>query len=56
VTLRNLIALAMDEATASWWLDADGLWTRHHLSSSGLPLRDLQQYLLASTRGRALDG
>jgi polyphosphate kinase len=56
VTLRNLIALAMDEATASWWLDADGLWTRHHLSSSGLPLRDLQQCLLASTRGRALDG
>jgi polyphosphate kinase len=56
VTLRNLIALAMDEATASWWLDADGLWTRHHLSSPGLPLRDLQQYLLASTRARALDG
>ena len=37
-------------------LDADGLWTRHHLDSSGQPLRDLQQYLLASMRGRALDG
>ena len=56
VTLRNLIALAMDETTASWWLDGDGTWTRHHLDSSGRPLRDLQQYLLASTRGRALDG
>jgi polyphosphate kinase len=56
VTLRNLIALAMDETTASWWLDADGLWTRHHPDSSGQPLRDLQRYLLASTRGRALDG
>ena len=56
LTLRDLIALAMDETTASWWLDADGTWTRHHLDSSGQPLRDLQQYLLASTRGRALDG
>jgi polyphosphate kinase len=56
VTLRNLIALAMDETTASWWLDADGLWTRHHLDPLGQPLRDLQQYLLASTRGRPLDG
>jgi polyphosphate kinase len=55
-TLRNLIALAMDETTASWWLDADGTWTRHHLGSSGQPLRDLQQHLLASTRGRAIDG
>jgi polyphosphate kinase len=54
--LRNLIALAMDEATASWWLAADGSWTRHHLDPSGQPLRDLQQYLLASMRGRALDG
>jgi polyphosphate kinase len=55
-TLRNLFALAMDETTASWWLDADGTWTRHHLGSSGQPLRDLQQHLLASTRGRAIDG
>jgi polyphosphate kinase len=56
LTLRDLITLAMDETTASWWLDADGTWTRHHLDSSGQPLRDLQQHLLASTRGRALDG
>jgi polyphosphate kinase len=56
VTLRNLITLAMDETTAAWWLAGDGTWTRHHLDSSGRPLRDLQQYLLASTRGRALDG
>src|SRR5207247_2410772 len=54
--LRDLIALAMDEATASWWLAGDGTWTRHHLDSSGQPLRDLQQHLLASMRGRVLDG
>ena len=53
--LRDLIALAMDEATASWWLDADGSWTRHHQDSSGQPLRDLQQYLIARMRNRAND-
>ena len=56
LTLRNLIALAMDETTSSWWLAADGTWTRHHLDPSGQPLRDLQQHLLASMRGRVLDG
>jgi polyphosphate kinase len=45
--LRSLIALAMDETTASWWLADDGTWTWHHLDASGRPLRDLQQYLLA---------
>jgi polyphosphate kinase len=45
--LRSLIARAMDETTASWWLAGDGTWTWHHLDASGLPLRDLQQYLLA---------
>ena len=54
--LRSLIALAMDETTASWWLDGDGTWARHYQDSSGQPLRDLQQHLLASSRGRAVDG
>jgi polyphosphate kinase len=45
--LRSLVALAMDETTASWWLAGDGTWTRHHLDAAGRPLRDLQQYLLA---------
>jgi polyphosphate kinase len=55
-SLRNLIGLAMDEGTASWWLAADGTWTRHHRDSAGNPLRDLQQYLIQSLRGRAGDG
>jgi polyphosphate kinase len=45
--LHSLIALAMDETTASWRLAGGGTWTRHHLDASGRPLRDLQQYLLA---------
>ena len=48
--LRDLLALGMDDATASWWLDSDGLWTRHHLDSDGRPLRDLQAYLVEIRR------
>jgi polyphosphate kinase len=54
--LRALIDLAMDEGTASWWLDGDGTWTRHHLDANGNPLRDLQQTLIANRRTRPADG
>jgi polyphosphate kinase len=54
--LRGLIDLAMDDQTASWWLTADGTWIRHHRDPSGAPLRDLQQHLIQSLRGRASDG
>ncbi len=54
--LRGLIDLAMDEATASWWLAADGTWTRHHLDASGAPLNDLQDLLIRARQGRASDG
>jgi polyphosphate kinase len=50
-TLSELFGLAMDEGTASWWLDSDGCWTRHHLDSSGAPLLDLQAYLAGTGRG-----
>ena len=53
--LRDLIDLAMDEGTASWWLAADGTWTRHHLDADGNPLRDLQRHLITSLRGRVID-
>jgi polyphosphate kinase len=54
--LRQLINLAMDPGTASWWLAADGTWTRHHLDSSGAPLVDIQDLLIRSRRGRGADG
>jgi polyphosphate kinase len=53
--LRQLIDLAMDSNTASWWLAGDGTWTRHHLDSSGAPLIDIQE-LLIRTRSRSGDG
>jgi polyphosphate kinase len=54
--LRELIDLAMNPRIASWWLDADGSWTRHHLDDSGAPLADLQQLLISTRRGRVSDG
>jgi polyphosphate kinase len=53
--LRQLIDLAMDPQIASWWLSADGTWTRHHLDSSGAPLTDIQELLIKTRRGRAPD-
>ncbi len=54
--LRSLIDMAMDDTTASWWLDPDGTWTRHHRDASGAPLNDLQEYLIRTRQGRAVDG
>jgi polyphosphate kinase len=53
--LRQLIDLAMDPQIASWWLSADGTWTRHHLDASGAPLTDIQELLIKTRRGRSPD-
>jgi polyphosphate kinase len=54
--LRQLIDLAMDPRTASWWLAGDGTWTRHHKDSSGAQLVDIQDVLIRSRRSRSADG
>ena len=54
--LWRLLELGMDDGTASWWLDADGVWTRHNRGPSGEPLRDLQATLIADRRVRPADG
>ncbi|HUA31397.1 MAG TPA: RNA degradosome polyphosphate kinase [Streptosporangiaceae bacterium] len=54
--LRGLIDMAMDDTTASWWLDSDGSWIRHHLDDSGKPLNDIQEYLIRTRQGRGADG
>ncbi|MHA7153925.1 RNA degradosome polyphosphate kinase [Arthrobacter sp. TMN-50] len=46
--LMSLIDRYMDEGTASWHLDKDGSWTRHHKDADGTPLGDVQSWLLAS--------
>ncbi|TFC11173.1 RNA degradosome polyphosphate kinase [Cryobacterium algoritolerans] len=37
---------AMDDRTASWWLDSSGEWMRHHLDGAGHPLDDMQNRLM----------
>ncbi|WP_285115875.1 RNA degradosome polyphosphate kinase [Leifsonia sp. fls2-241-R2A-40a] len=44
--LDDLFDLAFDERTATWRLDEDGVWTRHHLDKDGKPLVDLQSKLI----------
>ncbi|MGO3152916.1 MAG: RNA degradosome polyphosphate kinase [Galactobacter sp.] len=46
--LLALLDKYLDAGTASWHLDADGTWTRHHLDQSGSALMDIQEYLLRS--------
>jgi len=53
--LAALIDLAMDDATASWWLGPDGTWTRRHIDDSGKPLLDIQSHLIQSRRWRTAD-
>src|SRR5215218_3262016 len=44
----DMINRYMAPATASWHLDNEGKWTRHHLGDDGRPLEDVQSFLLAS--------
>jgi len=48
VELDELMTLSMDPGTASWHLDGDGKWNRHHHDGEGRPLRDLQAHLIAN--------
>ncbi|GEO94963.1 RNA degradosome polyphosphate kinase [Kocuria turfanensis] len=49
--LVRLLARYASDATSSWHLGADGVWTRHHRDAEGRPLVDVQEHLL---RSRAL--
>src|SRR4051794_27881361 len=46
--LEELLTMSMDPETASWYLDGDGVWTRHHHDAEGRPLRDLQSHIIAT--------
>ncbi|MBO3083401.1 RNA degradosome polyphosphate kinase [Cellulomonas fengjieae] len=49
--LIELLDESTDDGTASWHLDQDGLWHRHHVGPDG-PLVDLQATLIARQRRR----
>ncbi len=46
--LVSLLDRYMDPGTASWHLDSEGSWTRHHKDENGAPLLDIQSWLLDS--------
>ncbi|MHA7306652.1 RNA degradosome polyphosphate kinase [Arthrobacter sp. TMN-49] len=46
--VNSLLTRYLDSGTASWHLDNDGEWSRHHLDGEGKPLLDIQSWLLAS--------
>ncbi|HST82613.1 MAG TPA: RNA degradosome polyphosphate kinase [Kineosporiaceae bacterium] len=52
VELDELLNLTMDPGTASWHLDGDGNWTRHHHDDEGRPIRDLQAHMIANRPGK----
>ncbi|GAA2085431.1 RNA degradosome polyphosphate kinase [Actinomadura alba] len=47
--LIELLDRAMDEGTASWWLDGDGGWTRRSVDGEK-PLLDIQHHLMGTRR------
>ncbi len=53
--LRGLLDLGLDDGTASWWLNPDGYWTRHHRDKRGRPLTDIQETLVRERRIRSAD-
>ncbi|GAB7193353.1 RNA degradosome polyphosphate kinase [Kineococcus sp. NUM-3379] len=50
--VETLLDLCMEESTASWHLDAEGCWTRHHRDADGNLLLDLQEHIIATRPGR----
>jgi len=50
--LMSFFDLAMDDGTATWHLEADGEWSRHHLGEDGKPLVDLQDRTMSLIRRR----
>jgi polyphosphate kinase len=56
VELDQLFDLAMSDDTSSWWLDADGAWTRHDRAQDGTPLQDMQNVLMRQISQRRRGG
>jgi polyphosphate kinase len=53
--VRRFMDMGMDDGTSSWWLNADGYWTRHSRNEAGSPLTDVQETLVRERRVRSAD-
>jgi polyphosphate kinase len=47
--IASLFDVAMDDNTSTWHLDTDGVWERHSMDDSGVPLTDIQDRLMLKT-------
>jgi len=54
--IEELFETAMSDETQSWWLGADGVWTRHSQDAEGAPLRDMQEELMRRVAQRKRPG
>ncbi|HEY0258882.1 MAG TPA: RNA degradosome polyphosphate kinase [Lacisediminihabitans sp.] len=54
--IEGIFDLAMSEKTASWRLDSEGNWMRHHLAEDGSPLDDMQNVLMRQIGQRKRSG
>jgi len=54
--IDDLFSRGMSDTTSSWWLNASGEWTRHHLDDADHPLEDLQNSLMAEISRRPRRG
>jgi polyphosphate kinase len=54
--LDDLFDVAFDDGTSTWWLDAEGTWTRHSKNATGEPLEDLQNRLMHHISHRPRSG
>lgn len=54
--IDELFDLAMSDDTASWALQEDGTWTRHHLAADGTPLQDMQNVVMRRISQRKRTG
>ena len=54
--LNDIVDEAMSDATASWWLEPDGTWTRHDRAEDGTPLQDLQNVVMKQISQRKRPG
>lgn len=54
--IDRLLDVAMSDRTSSWWLDADGGWTRHDRDEAGAPLTDSQTDSMLTIAARKRGG
>jgi polyphosphate kinase len=52
--MLDMMAMSMDDSTASWHLLPDGAWEPHRFDAEGEPLTDIQEAFMARERRRGV--